>query len=75
MAVGDSIHVSDIDLGEGVEILVDAERTICNVAIPKVVTADEPEVEEELEEGVEAVEEAAADEGAGEEGGSGDSEG
>jgi large subunit ribosomal protein L25 len=75
MAVGDSFHVSDIDLGEGVEILVDSDRTLCNVAIPKVVTADVPEAEEELEEGVEAVEEAPADEGAGEDGVSGDSEG
>ena len=53
LGVGDSIHVSDIDLGEGVEILVDAERTICNVAIPRVAAAEEEkaEDEEELEEG------------------------
>ena len=75
MAVGDSFHVSDIDLGEGVEILVDSDRTICNVAIPKVVTADVPEAEEELEEGVEAAAELPADEGPEEDGGSSDSEG
>jgi large subunit ribosomal protein L25 len=43
MAVGDSIHVSEVDLGEGVEILVDPERTICNVAIPRVVAVEEEE--------------------------------
>jgi large subunit ribosomal protein L25 len=62
LQVGDSLHVSDIDLGEGVEILVDPERTLCNVAIPKVITT-EPEEGEELElegeELAEALEEAA----------------
>lgn len=49
MAVGDSIHVAEVDLGEGVEILVDPERTICNVAIPRVVTVEAEEAEEEAE--------------------------
>ena len=66
LAVGDSVHVYDIDLGEGVELLADPDRTICNVAIPKVVTVetDEEEVEEELAEGVEDAA-AADDAGAG----------
>lgn len=61
LEVGDSVHVYDIDLGEGVELLADPDRTICNVAIPKVVTVetDEEELEGELEEGAE--EGAAAD--------------
>ena len=73
LGVGDSIHVYDVDLGEGVEILVDADRTICNVAIPKVVTAD-VEAEEELEEGLEEGAEAPDDESAGEAESSGDSD-
>lgn len=51
LAVGDSIHVREIDLGEDVEILVDGDRTVCSVHVPKVSAADEAE---ELEEEVEA---------------------
>jgi len=51
LAVGDSLHVSDVDLGEDVDLLVDLERTICSVQVPKVVAADEEVPEEELEEG------------------------
>ena len=60
LAVGDSLHVSDIDLGEDVDLLVDTDRTICSVQVPKIVAADveEPE-EEELEEGLEGEEDAA----------------
>ena len=53
LAVGDSFHVYDVDLGEGIDILVDQERTICSVQVPKVVAADEEVPEEELEEGME----------------------
>jgi len=53
LEVGGSLHVSDVDLGEGVDLLVDPERTICSVQIPKVVVVEEEEPEEELEEGVE----------------------
>lgn len=56
LGIGDSLHVSDINLGEGVEILVDPERTICAVAIPKALVTEEDEEEEELEEGVELAE-------------------
>ena len=62
LAVGDSVHVRDIDLGEGVELLADPDRTICNVAIPKVVIV-EVEEDEEAEELGEGVEEAAEDAG------------
>jgi len=51
--VGDSLHVSDIKVSEGVDVLVDLERTICSVQVPKVVAADEEAEEEELEEGEE----------------------
>jgi large subunit ribosomal protein L25 len=56
LGVGDSLHVYDIDFGEGVDLLVDPERTICSVQIPKVVTVEEEIDEEELEEGLEEVE-------------------
>ena len=60
--------MSDVDLGEDVDLLVDLERTICSVQVPKVVAADEEVPEEELEEGeiegeVEGDADAAAEEG------------
>ena len=42
--INDSLHVSDIPLTEGVEILMPPEQTICAVAIPRVI--EEPELEE-----------------------------
>jgi len=59
LAVGDSFHVSDLELEEGVDILVDADRTVCSVQVPKVVEVAVEEEEEELEEGVEEAEAAA----------------
>lgn len=59
--VNDSLHVSDITLGEDVEVTIDADRTVCAVAIPRVVeepVAAEP-VEGELPEGEERPEGAA----------------
>jgi large subunit ribosomal protein L25 len=65
LGIGDSFHVSDVELGEGVDVLVDPTRAICNVAVPKVVEV-EPEVEEEELEVLE--EEAAAEAAPAEEG-------
>jgi large subunit ribosomal protein L25 len=45
LEIGDSLHIGDIDLG-GVELLDEAERTICLVAAPRVVEVEE---EEDLE--------------------------
>lgn len=45
--IGDSLHVSDIELGEAIELLTDPARTLVNVAAPRVEV--EPEVEEALE--------------------------
>ena len=45
--IGDSLHVSDIELGEAIELLTDPARTLVNVAAPRVEV--EPEVEEVLE--------------------------
>ncbi|MCJ7629793.1 MAG: 50S ribosomal protein L25 [Longimicrobiales bacterium] len=50
LAVGDSLHVSDVDLGEGVDLLVDLDRTICSVQVPKVVVVDQEALDEEEEE-------------------------
>ena len=43
----DSLHVSDLALPEGVEMLMDLERTLCVVSVPRVIA--EPEVEEPVE--------------------------
>ncbi len=51
LALDDSVHVSDIAFGEGVEITIPGDRVVCLVAMPRVVVE---EVEEEEEgEGVE----------------------
>jgi large subunit ribosomal protein L25 len=50
LGVGDSVHVREIDLGEGVEILVDPDRTVCSVQVPKVVVSEDEKPEEEAEE-------------------------
>ena len=67
LAVGDSLHVYDVDLDDDIDLLVDTGRTICSVQVPKVieVEVDEEELDEELEEGVEAAEDAAEGEAAG----------
>lgn len=44
--MNEAIHVSDIDLGEDVEVQLDPRRAICTVVAPKVAIV-EPEVEEE----------------------------
>ncbi len=53
----DSIHVSDIAVGEGVEIAVPADRTVCLVAVPRVVAEDVPAEEGEGVEGAVGAEE------------------
>ena len=58
--IGDSIHISDIDLPEGVTpTITDRDFTVATIAAPTVIV--EPEDEEEGEEGdeLEAGEEAA----------------
>lgn len=54
LEVGDSLHVSDITIGEDIELITDVGQTICTVALPKVIEVEEPE--EELEEVAELVE-------------------
>jgi large subunit ribosomal protein L25 len=48
LAMGHSLHVSDLNVGEGIEVLTDVEATVCAVVAPRAV------VEETAAEGVEA---------------------
>jgi len=57
-----SLHVSDIKLGEGVEVRIPLDRTVCSVAIPKLV--EEVVTTVPTLEGAEPVEGAAPAEGA-----------
>lgn len=61
--IGDSIHVSEISMDEGVELLTDPGQTVCLVSAPRVEEEEVEEVEEGLE-GEEAAEGADAEEGA-----------
>ena len=42
LEIGDSLHVSDLPVPEGVEILVDGDRTVCSVIPPAVVAVEAP---------------------------------
>ncbi len=48
LEIGDSIHISDLDVPVGIELLVDPVRTICTVAAPTILEL--PEEEEEAAE-------------------------
>lgn len=51
LEIGDSIHVYDLEIPEGVEIEIDESRTVALVAAPRII--EEPEEEEELGEALE----------------------
>jgi large subunit ribosomal protein L25 len=51
-AIGESVHVGDLVLPEGVSAEIDAERTVCSVVPPMVEVVEEEVEEEELEEAV-----------------------
>lgn len=57
LAIGDSLHVSDLEIPEGVDILAEDELTVASVVPPTKVEEIEPEVLEEEEEGEEVEEE------------------
>jgi large subunit ribosomal protein L25 len=57
MELNDVMHISDITVDEGIEIMIAPERTICSVSQPRAVAADEASEDEEGEVG--AVAEAA----------------
>ena len=65
LAVGDSIHLSDITPPENVKFLAADDTVMVTVTVPKAIIEEEEEVEEGLEEGLEEGEEG---EGTGEEG-------
>ena len=74
--LNEAMHIYDIEFEEGVEVAIEQKRTLCSVAIPKVIEEPEEE-EEELLEG-EEIEGEALEDGAPEAEGSdesGDSEG
>ncbi len=61
LTIGDSLHVSDLEIPEGIDVLVEEQLTIASV-VPPTVEEIEPEVlEEEEEEGEEVEEEAEAE--------------
>jgi large subunit ribosomal protein L25 len=47
LAMGHSLHVRDIPVGAGIEVLTDEEATICAVVAPRAVVEETPAVEEE----------------------------
>ena len=61
LEMGDSIHVSDLALPDGVELRTDAGQSVCSVVAPRV--EEEPEIELEGEEDAALGEEAEAGEG------------
>ena len=60
--MNEAIHVYDLDLGEDVEVLIDADRTVASVVAPKALVVEEEE-EEEIEELEIALEEGELPEG------------
>lgn len=69
LAVGDSLHVEDIELPGGVEILLEPRRAVCSVQAPSELDIEEVEEEEEPElVAAEGVEEVDAEESGDEEG-------
>ena len=57
LEMGESLHVSDLALGDAITVLTDPERTIASVTAPKVVATDDEEAEG-LEGDLEGAEEA-----------------
>ncbi len=59
--VGDALHISDIDLPEGVRAMDDPERTLVTVNVPRAVVEEDDEDEDGDEMNVEVIGEADAD--------------
>jgi large subunit ribosomal protein L25 len=49
LEIGDAIHVSDLTLPEGVEVLLEGEQVVCAVHPPAVLAVEEPSEEEAAE--------------------------
>jgi large subunit ribosomal protein L25 len=45
LVVGDNVHVSDLPVAEGVEVLLDADQVVCAVVLPKAAAAAAEDVE------------------------------
>lgn len=45
LEMGDAVHVGDLQLGDGVEVLTDADRAVVSVAAPRVMAEEEAEGE------------------------------
>jgi large subunit ribosomal protein L25 len=45
LTIGDSLHISDLAVPEGVEVRADSEQTVCSVQPPAVATLEEPAAE------------------------------
>lgn len=58
--INDVLHISDLTFDEGIEVTISQERTICSVAMPRIL---EEEVAEEAEEALLEGEEREAEEG------------
>ena len=61
LAIGDSLHVSDLEVPEGIEFLAEERLTIASVVPPTIVEEIEPEILVEEEEGEEVEEGEAAE--------------
>ena len=61
LAIGDSLHVSDLEVPEGIEVLAEERLTIATVVPPAKEEEIEPEILEEEEEREEVEEEAVAE--------------
>ncbi len=53
LGLGESLHVRDLDLPEGMEPMIDEDETLVTIIVPKGLTVEEEEVEEQAEEEVE----------------------
>lgn len=62
LEIGDALHVSDIEVPEGIEVMIDLDRTVCTVVMPRVLETEDEEEEEEEVEVIGAVGEGAEDE-------------
>jgi large subunit ribosomal protein L25 len=49
LELGDSIHVGDLKIPEGVEVDMDADRTVCSVVAPAILEVPEPVAAEVVE--------------------------
>ena len=52
--IGESIHISDLDLPEGVEPIADEEKTVLTVIMPKGMSTETAVADEDAEEGEES---------------------